>query len=434
MTTAPTKISELEERCEYAQEVLGRAPAWLVRCGTGVVFAVLALVAWLSWVVRYPDVVPARIVLVTQSPPVRIVAPVAGNIERLRVGEQDVVAAGDLLATIDNAADTEAVLRLRAWIHQTRSDRSPALALGRHVARERLALGDLQGDFAALQRAYDEHQFGVELRAVERETQRVMAERAQYDQLIAQQQQQASTLDNELRLLEADFARVQELYTQKLLPRKSVDDKERELLQLRRASATSETERTQTQIKLAELDKTLEQLRITQQRDTSQHELGLTAAYQKLLGAVDEWDKRYALRAPQAGRVSFAKSSGDRRFVAEHEEVATLVPDAGDAVVGRMAMPEHNSGKVKVGQPVYIRLDGFPFQEFGIIEGRVKQIALVPRDGQYAIDVELPKQLTTSFRRKLDLRQEMQGSADIVTDDLRIIERVFYQFRKIAPP
>jgi hypothetical protein len=106
----------------------------------------------------------------------------------------------------------------------------------------------------------------------------------------------------------------------------------------------------------------------------------------------------------------------------------------GDAVIGRVTMPEQNSGKVKIGQRVYIRLDGFPFQEFGTIERRVKQIALVPRDGQYAIDVELPKQLTTNFRRTLDLRQEMQGSADIVTEDLRVIERVFHQFRKITTP
>jgi hypothetical protein len=85
---AASKIADLEERCEYAQEVLGRPPAWLVRWGKTVVFAVLAVVAWLGWVVRYPDVVPARIVVATLSPPVPIVAPVAGNIGRLRVREQ----------------------------------------------------------------------------------------------------------------------------------------------------------------------------------------------------------------------------------------------------------------------------------------------------------------------------------------------------------
>ena len=370
----------------------------------------------------------------TLSPPVPIVAPVAGNIGRLRVREQQVVAAGDLLVTIDNAADTDAVLRLRDWIQQTRDDPSPALALGRRVAHERPALGDLQADFAALQRAYEERELGVQLRASEREMRRVLAERAQHEQLIAQQQRQAATLEHEVALVESDFARTRNLHAEQLLSQKSLDDKERELPQLRRASAANDSERTQTHIKIAELDKTLEQLSITQQRDAVQRDLSLTAAYQRLLGAVDAWDKRYALRASRSGRISFTKAAGERRFVAEHEEVATLVPDVGDAVIGRVTMPEENSGKVKIGQRVYLRLDGFPFQEFGTIEGRVKQIALVPRDGQYAIDVELSKQLTTNFRRTLDLRQDMQGSADIVTEDLRVIERVFHQFRKITTP
>ena len=148
---AHSKLAELEERCEYAQEVLGRPPSWLVRWGKTVVFVVLAVFAWLGWIVRYPDVVPARIVLATLSPPVPIVAPVAGNIGRLRVREQQAAAAGDLIVTIDSAANTDAVLRLRDWIRETRNAPSPAQALGRRVAHERLDLGDLQADFAALQ-------------------------------------------------------------------------------------------------------------------------------------------------------------------------------------------------------------------------------------------------------------------------------------------
>ena len=431
-TTANSKLADLEERCEYAQEVLGRPPSWLVRWGKTVVFIVLVVFAWLGWIVRYPDVVPARIVLATLSPPVPIIAPVAGNIGRLRVHEQQAIAAGDLIVTIDNAANTDAVLRLRDWIRETRNLPAPAQALARRVAHERLELGDLQADFAALQRAYDEREFGVELRAPDRDRARVLAERAQHERLLADQQRQADTIEHELTLLDVDFARNKELQARQLVPMKAVEDKERELLQLRRSVAANDADRTQTQIRIAELDRTLEQLGITEQRDSAQTSMSLIAAYQKLLGSVDEWDKRYALRAPQAGRISFTKSASERRFVNQNEEVATLVPDGGHAIVGRLALPEQNSGRVKIGQRVYIRLDGFPFQEYGTIEGRVKQIALVPRDGRYAIDVELPQQMTTTFRRQVELRQEMQGDAGVVTENLRVIQRLFHQFRKAS--
>ncbi|NVK09480.1 MAG: HlyD family secretion protein, partial [Tenacibaculum sp.] len=33
--------------------------------------------------------------------------------------------------------------------------------------------------------------------------------------------------------------------------------------------------------------------------------------------------------------------------------------------------------------------------------------------------------------KKIDFKQEMQGTADIVTEDLRLIERFFYQLKNI---
>jgi len=43
----------------------------------------------------------------------------------------------------------------------------------------------------------------------------------------------------------------------------------------------------------------------------------------------------------------------------------------------------------------------------------------------------LPKTLITSYNKEIEFKQEMQGVAEIITEDLRLIERVFYQFKKI---
>ena len=51
--------------------------------------------------------------------------------------------------------------------------------------------------------------------------------------------------------------------------------------------------------------------------------------------------------------------------------------------------------------------------------------------GLYFVDVELPQKLITSYNKEIDFKQEMQGSAEIITEDLRLIERFFYQFREV---
>jgi response regulator RpfG family c-di-GMP phosphodiesterase len=47
------------------------------------------------------------------------------------------------------------------------------------------------------------------------------------------------------------------------------------------------------------------------------------------------------------------------------------------------------------------------------------------------LDVSLPNGINTSYDKKIEFQQEMIGNADIITEDLRLIERLFHQFKDI---
>jgi len=47
------------------------------------------------------------------------------------------------------------------------------------------------------------------------------------------------------------------------------------------------------------------------------------------------------------------------------------------------------------------------------------------------LDIELPNGLQTSYKEKINFQQEMTGTADIITEDLRLLERLLYQFRDV---
>lgn len=67
-----------------------------------------------------------------------------------------------------------------------------------------------------------------------------------------------------------------------------------------------------------------------------------------------------------------------------------------------------------------------------IVEGEVAKISLTPDDvGNYYVDIVLPKGLKTSYNKTLPFDKELTGNADIVTQDMRLIERFFYQIRKL---
>ncbi|MGB2416807.1 MAG: HlyD family secretion protein, partial [Flavobacteriaceae bacterium] len=152
----------------------------------------------------------------------------------------------------------------------------------------------------------------------------------------------------------------------------------------------------------------------------------------QLKTAIKEWELRYLFKSNIEGEVSFMKIWSKNQTVNLGDFVFTVIPKNHSSYVCKLQAPVLNSGKVKVGQDVNIRLINYPDNEFGILKGKVKDISLVPNiEGLYLIDVELPKKLITTHGKEIEFKQEMEGIAEIITEDLRLIERFFYQLKDL---
>jgi len=100
--------------------------------------------------------------------------------------------------------------------------------------------------------------------------------------------------------------------------------------------------------------------------------------------------------------------------------------------MGKALLPVQGSGKVKSGQEVNIRLNNYPDQEFGYVKGRVCSVSPVPTaENMYVVDIELPDGMRTNYGKDLPLTREMKGVAEIVTEDMRLIERLLAPLRKL---
>ena len=108
----PYDEHQIELRSDEVQEILGTPPSWLVRWGTTVTFlGFLALIA-AGWMVRYPDVIKAKIVLTTGNPPVELVARTGGHIARLMIQDNEMVSKGTDLVVLQSTARYEDIVQL----------------------------------------------------------------------------------------------------------------------------------------------------------------------------------------------------------------------------------------------------------------------------------------------------------------------------------
>ena len=78
-----------------------------------------------------------------------------------------------------------------------------------------------------------------------------------------------------------------------------------------------------------------------------------------------------------------------------------------------------------------MRMDNFPANEYGQLRGTVSKIALIPNEEKYLVEVKLSHGLTSTYNKILTYTPEMSGQADIITEDLSVLERIFNQFREL---
>lgn len=155
------------------------------------------------------------------------------------------------------------------------------------------------------------------------------------------------------------------------------------------------------------------------------------AALGQLLAAVRRWEMDYCIEASVSGRVQLLRQGYPNLYVQGGDQFAWIVPEEVGGWIGLASMPIASSGKVRKGQRVIVRFSNFPDQEFGIVEGRVLSVSMVPLQDNYRVEIAFPCGLTTNYGICLPVMQEMKATAGIVTEELRLIERLFQPLRKI---
>jgi hypothetical protein len=87
---------------------------------------------------------------------------------------------------------------------------------------------------------------------------------------------------------------------------------------------------------------------------------------------------------------------------------------------------QNNFGKLDTGQAVQLRFDAYPYQEFGYIEGKLAYISKVPSDSGFLANIALPNGLLTNYNKSLQYRSGLKSQAEIITQDSRLLQRIYY--------
>jgi multidrug efflux pump subunit AcrA (membrane-fusion protein) len=404
-------------------------PNWVMRTGITVMSGIILLFFIATWIFKYPEVLKGNVTVSTQTPAIRVVSPATGRLTRLLVQEGAVVKKGDLLAETENTIQLENVPAMQQLLEQARAFlQQPKQTIA--FPDDSYAWGGLQNDFNRLRQAYLDYQRlqsdqypGLQIKNLQQQI-RDLKEMAAF------QQRQQQLLDQSVLNAQETFRVDEKLFQEGVISRIDFIKSKNKLLDKQSEQEDLHHALVQTSLKIRELEKSI------QDQDYTFLEKGrvcldlLEQSIHNIENSLRDWQQNYLIVAPADGKLVFLKNLSENQPLKALDTLFAVMP-AQETFVASVEIPVQGMGKARTGQKVIIKLDDYPYQEFGMLEGVVQKVGPSSSIRYYRVDVALPGGLYSTYRQQLYCRAEMSGTAEIVTEDLRIIERAFYGLRKL---
>ncbi len=465
------------------QNLLDQPPATLPqRLITGGMVFCFAFGTW-AWFGQIEEVGKAQGKLVPKGDTYKIEPLALGKVSKVLVEEGETVKAGQILVELDTEIAQKEVDRLEQMLAAYRLELSHKQNLLDRVSLETKTLAAIAASDTLAQRS---------LLAAAREkvvTTRILlaqmrseaaahqARQVEFKQLTSMAQNKAEQLRSEvtahrqrlerLKPLEKEGAISKELLfqaeqawrqsqqrlTESLI--QEITQVNQQLFQAERSSrdiamriAQSQGELTSAQIEVERLKAQLSQKQAQESRiqleaeqkiqqlqlESSQIEAKIAESENLLVTAQTKLKQNF-LRAPVDGIVLSLDLQNPGKVIQAGQTVAEIAPNGVPLVVSAF-LPNREAGFVEEGMPVQIKFDAYPYQDYGIVSGKVISISADAETheqlGQvYRVNVELDRDHVNSNEQAIEFKAGQTATAEIVIRQRRIADILLDPVRKL---
>ena len=426
-------LENIELRSEKVGDILSQMPPWLIRWGSLLFLIMILMVLSLSWFIKYPDIITTKAFLTTKIPPQKEYAKISGKIDTILVSDGQKVIKNSLLSILENTAKYEDVYFLKSLTDTINIEANNIDFPFENLPF--LVLGEIEASYTNFEDAYfkyslnrSQQPYSYQLNANDSNLNEF---NKRLKNLILQQEIEKS----ELVLKNKDFERSTSLFKKGIISEQQFENKKLEYLNSKKKYQDIQIDISRLRETMNNNKKISKEINFNRTREDTQVLRKVLSSYNQLKKSIKEWELKYVLKSNINGRVSFLNYWSKNQTVQKGDLVFTIIPEgiSSNYYIARLKAISSNSGKIRVNQDVNLKLYDYPQYEFGVIRGKVNKISsTVDKAGNYIIEVSIPENLTTSYGIKIDFKQEMQGEADIITEDLRLLERVFFQLKDVV--
>lgn len=413
---------------EEADNIIGKAPAWTLRWGSTCILLLLILALWSSYLIKYPDIVRAEIKISSARAPGIIKAKKEGRIKQLFVNDNSTVTRGQVLGYMESLADPERVLAMNSRINHLIELWNSGLAdsIPFYFPLDYSSLGELQPDYKALTQEYIRYRTSLksgfqskkqlllrkDLVNLSSISNNLKAQKALIEEDLAiegEKLDMSNLLIKDKVISKSEFKEQQSRYLSKQIP----------VQQMNANLINSEYQIRQKEKELLEVENSI-----------SEQQSLFGQAVNAFKSKIQDWIDQHLLVAPDEGIISINTILQENQNISAGQELFYILPlHAQYRAIGYL--PQFNFGKVRSKQKVVLKLSSYPYQEYGALEGSILSISSTPKDSGYLMLVVLDGKGLGSKANNIILKEGLSGTAEVITEDRRLIQKFFAMFRAI---
>ena len=422
-------IPNLEAHSEEVEEIMSFIPNRVIRWGLTVIFGVFSALLIGSYCFKSPEIIRAPMILTKKNPPVSLISKSTGKIDRLFAVDGQIILEKGNIALINNPTDFAHYLILKRELADCFRIANWDDQVFAYDLSDQLTLGELQQSYGPFLKSRNNFKHYLTQNYLPQKIglidKQIVKQEEYYQTLIRQREIQR----NDLTLSQKSFTRDSTLYLKRTTSEAEYDKSRQVFLSKKSAFVGFEAILRETESSILQMQSTRVELQMQHERELSEFRLALDESKQNLENAIHQWEERFLVASPVEGKLTFTSIWSVNQEVKTGELIATIIPIEESAIIAKAVIPPSGFGKVEVGQRVNLKLNGFPYMEFGMLKGNIKSISLVPDAKGYVAEIALSDGMTSSYRENLKFIQQMDGTAEIITKEMRLITRLINPLR-----
>lgn len=420
------RINSHEVNSEEVQDIITAVPSWILRRGISIIFGLLLAIVLGSAFIQYPDVIKTDLKINSLNAPKGVFVKQTGKVVLILVDEGETVKQYQSLAFMESTANHTDVLKL----HEELTALNTALNANGNVIRlnnSGLNLGELQGAYQSFYQQYLQYESAQNGGYFLSQKKYLELDLKEIEKLKHQILDQQKIQEMEFANVEHEFDAYKKLYQNGIVSTSEYKQQENKYLsgkyplqQSLAALVNNNTTYAGKQKEIMELEHTI--------RD---EKAKFTQSLSNMITETNAWINQYILRAPVEGRVSYAGIVQENQTVNIGQELFMVNP-ASAGFFGEVRIPQDNMGKIRIGQGTLIKMRSFPFEQYGLIRGKVNYISDVAfKDSVFIAKVGFERFENKGAEYKIVLKNGMLADAEIITEESSLLQRFTRNITKL---